>query len=77
LREKYPITDRRVLTVGGSVLLGVVVLFMLHGPFHMEVSVAALFGAAVIILVNRTDIVKVLEHEIEWPSLVFFIMLLS
>jgi Na+/H+ antiporter NhaD/arsenite permease-like protein len=75
LKEKYPITDQRVLTVGGSVLLGVIVLFMLHGVFHMEVSVAALFGAGVIILLTGTDIVELLEKEIEWPSLVFFMML--
>jgi len=75
LREKYPITDHRVLTVGGTVLMGVIALFVLHGVFHMEVSVAALFGAALIVLLNRMDIVELLEKEIEWPSLVFFIML--
>ncbi len=75
LKEKYPITDRKVLTIGGSVLLGVIVLFVLHGLFHMEVSVAALFGAGLIVLLNKTDIVEILEKEIEWPSLVFFIML--
>lgn len=75
LREKYPITDARVLAVGGAVLLGVIMLFILHGVFHMEVSVAALFGAALIILVTKLDIVELLEKEIEWPSLVFFIML--
>ena len=56
-------------------LLGVIVLFILHGVFHMEVSVAALFGAGMIILLTRTDIVELLEKEIEWPSLVFFMML--
>jgi Na+/H+ antiporter NhaD/arsenite permease-like protein len=75
LREKYQITDKKVLTVGGTVLLGVIALFILHGFFHMEVSVAALFGAALIILLNKMDIVELLEKEIEWPSLVFFIML--
>jgi Na+/H+ antiporter NhaD/arsenite permease-like protein len=75
LKEKYPITDQRILSVGGSVLLGVIALFILHGVFHMEVSVAALFGAGMIILLNRMDIVELLEKEIEWPSLVFFIML--
>ncbi len=75
LSEKYQITDRKVLTIGGSVLLGVIVLFILHGKFHMEVSVAALFGAALIIVLNRMNIVELLEKEIEWPSLVFFIML--
>lgn len=75
LKEKYQITDRKVLVIGGTVLLGVILLFILHGKFHMEVSVAALFGAALIILLNRMNIVELLEKEIEWPSLVFFIML--
>jgi Na+/H+ antiporter NhaD/arsenite permease-like protein len=75
LKEKYKITDARVLVLGGIVLLGVILLFILHGLFHMEVSVAALFGAALIVLLTKTDIVEMLEKEIEWPSLVFFIML--
>ncbi|AFM26984.1 SLC13 family permease [Desulfomonile tiedjei] len=75
LKEKYRITDKKVLTLGGIVLLGVILLFVLHGLFHMEVSVAALFGAALIVLLTKTDIVEMLEKEIEWPSLVFFIML--
>ncbi len=75
LKEKYRITDARVLLIGGIVLLGVILLFILHGLFHMEVSVAALFGAALIVLLTKTDIVEMLEKEIEWPSLVFFIML--
>ena len=75
LRTKYRITDAKILTVGGTVLLGVVTLFVLHGFFEMEVSVAALLGASLILVLNRVDMVKVLEHEIEWVSLVFFIML--
>ncbi len=75
LKEKYKITDRKVLTLGGAVLLAVIGMFVLHGVFHMEVSVAALFGAALIVLVTKMDIVEMLEKEIEWPSLVFFIML--
>ena len=42
MKEKYRITDAKVLTLGGIVLLGVICLFILHGLFHMEVSVAAL-----------------------------------
>lgn len=75
LREKYRITNPRLLYVGGSVLVGVILLFILHGFFHMEVSVAALLGAALIVLLNKSDIVHTLEHDVEWPSLVFFIML--
>ncbi len=75
LREKYQITQPKILYVGGTVLAGIIILFMLHGMFHMEVSVAALLGAAFIVVLNRSDIVHVLEHDVEWPSLVFFIML--
>lgn len=75
LKEKYKITDTKVLTLGGIVLLTVIGMFVLHGVFHMEVSVAALFGAALIVLLTKADIVEMLEKEIEWPSLVFFIML--
>ncbi|MBI5252362.1 MAG: anion permease [Desulfomonile tiedjei] len=75
LKEKYKITDAKVLTLGGIVLLIVIGMFILHGVFHMEVSVAALFGAALIVLLTKADIVELLEKEIEWPSLVFFIML--
>jgi Na+/H+ antiporter NhaD/arsenite permease-like protein len=75
LKEKYKITDAKVLTLGGIVLLAVIAMFVLHGFFHMEVSVAALFGAALIVLLTKADIVEMLEKEIEWPSLVFFIML--
>lgn len=75
LREKYRITNLKLLYVGGTVLLGVILLFILHGFFHMEVSVAALLGAALIVFLNKTDIVHTLENDVEWPSLVFFIML--
>ncbi len=75
LKEKYKITDRKILTIGGLILLGVIALFVVHGKLHMEVSVAALFGAALIILLNKMDIVEILEKEIEWPSLIFFITL--
>jgi len=75
LREKYQITDKKVLAIGGCVLMGVILLFTLHGRLHMPVSVAALFGAALIILLCRMDIVELLEKEIEWPSLLFFVMI--
>ena len=75
LKEKYKITDAKVLTLGGIVLLGVIAMFILHGLFQMEVSIPALFGAVLILLLTKQDIVEMLEKEVEWPSLVFFIML--
>ena len=75
LREEYRITNMK-LTVQGLCLLGfTVMLFALHGIFHMEVSIAALIGAMLLLVISRVDIVEMLEHEVEWPTLVFFIAL--
>ena len=41
----------------------VIGLSILHGPFHMEVSVAALFGAGLIILLNKMDIVEIWKRK--------------
>ena len=41
----------------------------------MEPSIAAMTGAALLMVVSRIDIVEMLEKEIEWPTLIFFIML--
>lgn len=78
LREKYQITDRVLLNYC-MIILGVVIsLFMLHGSLRgymgeiMEVSIPALIGAAIAVLVSRQNIVEVLE-DVEWPTLLFFI----
>ena len=39
----------------------------------MPVSVAALIGSLVLLAISGEDIVEMLEHEVEWPTLVFFI----
>jgi Na+/H+ antiporter NhaD/arsenite permease-like protein len=73
LREEYKITNKK-LTVQALCLLGfTILLFALHGIFHMEVSVAALIGAMLLLAISRVDIVEMLEHEVEWPTLIFFI----
>ncbi|MEN6438586.1 MAG: ArsB/NhaD family transporter [Syntrophobacter sp.] len=75
LREEYRITNRTLLVQSG-ILLGITVfLFIIHGVLHMEPGIAAMTGAAILLAVSRTDIVEILENEIEWPTLIFFIML--
>lgn len=75
LRLEYQITDRTLLIKGGCVLGSMVLLFVVHGFLKMEPSVAAMIGAAVLMIISRVDIVEMLEHEIEWPTLIFFMML--
>jgi Na+/H+ antiporter NhaD/arsenite permease-like protein len=75
LREEYKITNSKLLVYCGIMLGITIFLFIIHGALHMEPSVAALIGAAVLLVISRVDIVEMLEKEIEWPTLIFFIML--
>ncbi|NDY42023.1 ArsB/NhaD family transporter [Dissulfurirhabdus thermomarina] len=79
LREEYRITDRSLLTVGLIVMGITVAFFLTHGFWHMEVSIAALFGASVLftygIATKRVDLLKLIEKDIEWATLLFFIFL--
>ncbi|NIR17697.1 MAG: ArsB/NhaD family transporter, partial [Desulfobacterales bacterium] len=79
LKEKYPITDPGLLAYGLGVLGFAVFLFLSHGYWHMEVSVAALMGASVLltiaILKQKVNMIEIFEKDIEWPTLMFFIFL--
>ncbi len=75
LREEYQITNGTLL-IYCLVILGITIfLFIVHGVLHMEPSIAAMIGAAILLVISRTKIVEMLEHEIEWPTLIFFMML--
>jgi Na+/H+ antiporter NhaD/arsenite permease-like protein len=75
LREDYRITDMKLLNMCLIVLGVTIFLFVIHGALHMEPSIAALMGAAALLVLSRVNIVEMLEHEIEWPTLIFFMML--
>jgi Na+/H+ antiporter NhaD/arsenite permease-like protein len=73
LKEEYQITNKK-LTIQSLMLLGfTILLFALHGLLHMPVSVAALIGSLILLAISGEDIVEMLEHEVEWPTLIFFI----
>jgi Na+/H+ antiporter NhaD/arsenite permease-like protein len=75
LKEEYKITNKKLLTISLGILAFTIFLFIIHGVLHMEPSIAALMGAMLLLAVCRGDIVEMLEHEVEWPTLVFFIAL--
>jgi len=79
LKEKYRITDPALLAYGLAILGFVIFLFLSHGYWHMEVSVAALTGASVLltvaILTQKVNMIELVEKDIEWPTLMFFIFL--
>ncbi|MFO7598963.1 MAG: ArsB/NhaD family transporter [Candidatus Desulfacyla sp.] len=75
LKEKYRITNKTLL-FQSALMLGITIfLFIMHGALHMEPSIAAMAGAAILLAISRVNIVEILEHEIEWPTLIFFMML--
>ncbi len=79
LKEKYRIYDPGLLTYGMITLGFTIFLFLSHGYWHMEVSVAALAGAAILttvaLLTHKVDLLHMIEKDIEWPTLMFFIFL--
>ncbi|MBN1930366.1 MAG: ArsB/NhaD family transporter [Desulfobacterales bacterium] len=79
LKEKYKIYDMQLLTYGLFVLFFVILLFLSHGYWHMEVSIAALLGASVLftiaLVTDKVDLLELIEKDIEWPTLMFFIFL--
>ncbi len=79
LREEYKITDSTLLTVGLIIMGIVIAMFLTHGIWHMEVSIAALFGAALLftygLLTKKVDLLELIEKDIEWTTLLFFMFL--
>ncbi len=75
LKEEYRITNVKLTVMGLALLAFTIFLFIIHGVLHMEPSIAALTGAMFLLVISRVDIVEMLEHEVEWPTLIFFIAL--
>jgi Na+/H+ antiporter NhaD/arsenite permease-like protein len=73
LKEEYRITDKKLMIQGLALLGFTILLFVFHGFLHMEVSVAALIGSLLLLAISKVDIVEMLEKEVEWPSLMFFV----
>jgi Na+/H+ antiporter NhaD/arsenite permease-like protein len=75
LKQEYRITDKKLLIISLCFLSLTIFLFIIHGVLHMEPSIAALMGAMLLLVMSRVDIVEMLEHEVEWPTLIFFMAL--
>jgi Na+/H+ antiporter NhaD/arsenite permease-like protein len=69
--EKKEIKDPALLKKAAIVLFGVVIAFMFHGALDIEVSIIALAGAAILLVITRINPAKAFTH-VEWPTLMFF-----
>lgn len=63
--------NKNMLIKAIIVLVGVIVLFSLQRITNLEVSIIALGGAAVLLVISKINFEKIL-HEIDWSTLLFF-----
>ena len=75
LRSEYRITDKLLLVKSGVVLIITIALFIFHDSLHMQPSIAAMAGASLLLVISGVHIVDMVEQEIEWATLLFFMML--
>lgn len=71
--EKASLTDKVVLIKSLSVLTLVILGFLLHGVLGIEPATVALGGAAVLMLLVGGDEIDNYFHDVEWPTIFFFI----
>ena len=69
--EKSLIKDKSLLKSSLIVLAGVIFFFIIQGAIGIEVSIIALGGAAILLIITRTHVEKVLQ-EVDWATLIFF-----
>jgi Na+/H+ antiporter NhaD/arsenite permease-like protein len=70
-KEGSLIKDKNLLKKCMIILVGVIALFSLQNLHHLEVSVIALGGAAILLVITRAHFEKIL-HEVDWSTLIFF-----
>jgi Na+/H+ antiporter NhaD/arsenite permease-like protein len=69
--EKSLIKDKSLLQSCIIVLAGVIFLFVIHGAIRIEASIIALGGAAILLIITRAHVEKILQ-EVDWATLIFF-----
>ena len=69
--EKSLIKDKYLLQSSLIVLVGIIFLFIVQGALKIEVSIIALGGAAILLIITRAHVEKVLQ-EVDWATLLFF-----
>ncbi|MCX5888432.1 MAG: ArsB/NhaD family transporter [Deltaproteobacteria bacterium] len=73
LKEAYQITNKKLM-IQTLMMLGFAILFfILGGMLQLPVAIPALLGSLLLLAISGEDIVEMLEHEVEWPTLIFFV----
>lgn len=72
LKEAYQITNKKLMIQALMLLWFAILFFILGGILHLPVAIPALLGSLLLLAISGEDIVEMLEHEVEWPTLIFF-----
>ena len=72
LEAAEEIEDRKLLVRAGAICAATVVGFFLQQVTGLNPAIVALAGAAIAMLVCGPEVEKVL-HEVEWPTILFFV----
>ncbi len=72
LKEAYQITNKKLMILALMLLGFAILFFILGGMLHLPVAIPALVGSLLLLALSGEDIVEMLEHEVEWPTLIFF-----
>lgn len=65
------ITDKKLMIRSTTVLVLVILGFLLHGIIHLQASIVAMLGAAILLLFEKPE--KEILHKVEWNTIFFFI----
>jgi Na+/H+ antiporter NhaD/arsenite permease-like protein len=69
--EKSLLTDKPMMKKALIVLLAVIALFTVHGILHIQPSIIALGGAAILLAIAKVRPDKIFRH-VDWSTLIFF-----
>jgi len=70
-QQEHLIKDKDLLKKCLAILSAVIILFTIQGLLGIEVSLIAFAGAAVLLVITKMNVEKVL-HEVDWATLLFF-----
>jgi len=70
-QEENLVRDKNLLKKSLAILTAVIFFFTIQGIIGVEVSLIAFTGAAVLLVITRINVEKVL-HEVDWSTLLFF-----
>ena len=71
VKQTHLIKDKQLLKKSLAVLAVVIFFFTIQGMIGIEVSVIAIAGAAILLVISKISVEKIL-HEVDWSTLLFF-----